>query len=55
MDPVYLDLHIHTSKNPNSLNENYDLDTLINKVEDAAQGSNFLISFTDHNTINKKD
>ena len=54
MDPVYLDLHIHTSKNPKSLNENYDLDTLINKVRGVAQDSSFLISFTDHNTINEK-
>ncbi|MCK5332455.1 ATPase [Candidatus Parcubacteria bacterium] len=54
MVPVYLDLHIHTSENPNSLNENYDLDTLIEKVKVVAQGSDFLISFTDHNTINEK-
>lgn len=54
MDPVYLDLHIHTSDNPKSLEENYDIDTLITKVKEIAEGDNFLISFTDHNTINEK-
>lgn len=54
MNPIYLDLHIHTSDDPNNLNENYDLDTLISKVREKAQGDDFLISFTDHNTINEK-
>jgi len=54
MNPVYLDLHIHTSNDPESLNENYDLDTLISKVKIIAQDSDFLISLTDHNTINEK-
>jgi len=54
MNPVYIDLHIHTSKNPNNLNENYDLDTLIERVKKKAQGNDFLISFTDHNTVNEK-
>ena len=53
MEPVYLDLHIHTSENPNSLNDNYDIDLLINKFNDFTHNSDFLISFTDHNTINK--
>jgi len=54
MKPVYLDLHIHSSDNPNSLNENYNLDTLIKKIREKAQGDDFLISITDHNTINEK-
>lgn len=54
MHPVYLDLHIHTSNDPNSLNENYDLDTLIQKITEKARGSDYLISLTDHNTINEK-
>ncbi len=54
MNPIYLDLHIHTSDNPNKLNENYDLDTLIRKVIEKAQGDDFLISFTDHNVVNEK-
>lgn len=53
MDPVYLDLHIHTSDNPNRLNTAYDLNTLRRRVEETAKGSVFLISLTDHNTINK--
>ena len=53
MDPVYLDLHIHTSDDPNSLNPSYDLDTLISKVVENAQGGGFLISLTDHNTVNE--
>ena len=27
MEPVYVDVHIHTSENPDSLNQNYDIDT----------------------------
>lgn len=54
MEPVYLDLHIHTSDDPNNLNVNYDLDLLISKVTEMSGGSNFLVSFTDHNVINEK-
>ena len=53
MQPVFLDFHIHTSSNPDSLNESYDIDILKEKVEKVAQGSDYLISFSDHNTINK--
>lgn len=53
MDPIYLDLHIHTSVDPKHLNENYDLDTLIEKIREKAGGDNFIISLTDHNTINE--
>jgi hypothetical protein len=54
MNPIYLDLHIHTSDNPNHLNDNYDLDLLIKKVKEFNNDSDFLISITDHNVINKK-
>ncbi len=54
MEPVYLDVHIHTSENPDSLNQNYDIDTLFSKVREHAQGQHALISLTDHNTINRK-
>ncbi|QUH26137.1 ATPase [Serpentinicella alkaliphila] len=54
MNPVYLDLHIHTSENPNSLNQAYDIDCLLSKIEENSLGSDILISLTDHNTINKK-
>lgn len=54
MNPVYLDLHIHTSEDPNSLNKAYDLDLLITNINKLTDNSNFLISLTDHNTINGK-
>lgn len=53
MEPVYLDLHIHTSKNPDQLDAAYDATTLHEKVLACAMGSPYLISLTDHNTINK--
>lgn len=53
MKPVYLDLHIHTSDNPNSLRLDYDITTLLQKVRERAEGDDFLISLTDHNTINE--
>ena len=53
MNPIYLDLHIHTSENPNQLNENYDLECLIRKIKEYNNDSDFLISLTDHNVINK--
>jgi len=43
MKPVYLDLHIHTSENPNELNENYNSDVLLSKISEVAKGANFLI------------
>lgn len=54
MNPIYLDTHIHTSEDPNCLNENYDLDTLIRKIGEYTKDSKFLISITDHNVVNKK-
>src|ERR1035437_3816153 len=54
MTPIYLDTHIHTSEDPNNLNENYDLDTLIKKITEYSKDSKFLISITDHNVVNKK-
>jgi hypothetical protein len=53
MEPVFIDLHIHTSPDPDKLNHSYDLGILKNKVEEVAEGSTYLISLTDHNTINK--
>lgn len=54
MNPVYLDLHIHTSDNPNNVNDNYDLELLVKKILETNKDSEFLISLTDHNVINKK-
>ena len=53
MGPVFIDLHIHTSEDPNDLNQSYDLDLLKTKIEGIADGAPYLISLTDHNTINK--
>ncbi len=53
MEPVYLDLHIHTSKNPDQLDASYDVATLHERIRACAAGSSYLISLTDHNTINK--
>ena len=54
MEPVYIDVHIHTSNNPDNLNQNYTIDILFDKIRKQAQGQKALISLTDHNTINKK-
>ncbi len=53
MNPIYLDLHIHTSDNEDDLNQNYDVDLLLKKINETSNDSDFLISLTDHNTINK--
>ena len=53
MKPVFLDFHIHTSDDPESLNSSYTVDALKSKIEEIADGSEYLISFSDHNTINK--
>lgn len=53
MEPVFIDLHIHTSDNPDDLNQSYDLDLLKDKIEEIAEGSAYLVSLTDHNTVNK--
>lgn len=54
MNPVYIDVHIHTSENPDSLNLNYDVDALFANVRRQAQGLHALLSLTDHNIINKQ-
>lgn len=53
MEAIYLDLHIHTSQNPNELNKDYDVKTLLNNIKKVSNDADFLISLTDHNTINK--
>ena len=54
LDPDYIDIHIHTSENPNSLNEHYDVRKLYGEIEKNAQGAESIIALTDHNVINKK-
>jgi hypothetical protein len=53
MKPIYLDLHIHTSENPNCLNEAYNVDALLRRIREVSDNADFLISLTDHNVINK--
>lgn len=53
MQAVYIDLHIHTSDNANSLNENYDIAELVSKIKNYVGDVPFMISLTDHNVINK--
>jgi len=53
MNPIYLDTHIHTSDNPKEVNNSYDLDTLVKKIREFNNDSEFLISLTDHNMVNK--
>lgn len=53
MQPVYIDLHIHTSKDANHLNAEYDVAELVSQIKRQNGDSPFMISLTDHNTINK--
>ena len=55
-EPVYTDLHIHTSENPNKIKDGveYDIDALIKNINKISCDKKKLISFTDHNIINKK-
>lgn len=53
MKPIYLDTHIHTSENPNEVNNDYDIELLVKKIHDFNGNSEFLISLTDHNMVNK--
>ena len=53
MQPVYLDLHIHTYPDANNPTPGYDVALLARKIKEYNGDEPFLISFTDHNTINK--
>ena len=54
MQPVYIDLHIHTYPNANDRTTTYDVATLVKRIKEYNGNEPFLISFTDHNTINKE-
>ncbi|SMC50195.1 ATPase [Moheibacter sediminis] len=54
MNPIFVDIHIHTSDNANNLVDNYPIELLVEKINNFTNNSDFLISLTDHNTINKK-
>jgi len=53
VEPAYVDIHIHTSNNPEALTDNYDYEALERGVKAIACDKPFLLSFSDHNTINK--
>lgn len=53
MNPIYLDTHIHTSADPNVVNNDYDLEMLVRRIHEFNGNSDFLISLTDHNMVNK--
>ena len=54
LQPVYIDIHIHTSDNPNMPNKEYNVDILVRKIREMAKDKPVLVSLTDHNMINKK-
>lgn len=54
MQAVYIDIHIHTSENPNNPNQNYDVKQLIKRISVMSKGHPVLISLSDHNMLNKK-
>ena len=54
LEPIYLDLHIHTSEDADRINTNYDAQKLIENILAYNGNAKSLISLTDHNTINKK-
>lgn len=53
MKAIYLDLHIHTSEDANKPNASYDIAELVRKIKEYNDNSDFMISLTDHNMINK--
>lgn len=53
MKVIYLDLHIHTSEDANKPNASYDIAELVRKIKEYNGNSDFMISLTDHNIINK--
>ncbi len=55
-EAVYTDIHIHTSENPDEIMDGvkYDLSQLIKKIDSISGSAKKLISFSDHNVINKE-
>ena len=55
-EAVYTDIHIHTSEKPDDILKGmkYDLDELLKKIELISGEAKKLISFSDHNVINKE-
>lgn len=53
MKATYVDIHIHTSENPNHLLSDYNVTELLCNVRKISGDNPVLLSLTDHNTINK--
>lgn len=53
MKATYVDIHIHTSENPNNLQSDYNVSELLCNVRKLSGDNPILLSLTDHNTINK--
>ena len=53
MEPVFVDIHIHTSENADKLNTSYNVEALKESIKKISKGNRVLISLSDHNTINK--
>ena len=53
MKATYVDIHIHTSENPNNLPSDYNVSELLCNVRKLSGDNPVLLSLTDHNTINK--
>lgn len=53
MKATYVDIHIHTSENPNNLPSDYNVSELLCNVRKLSGNNSVLLSLTDHNTINK--
>lgn len=55
-ESVYTDLHIHTSEKPDEIKKgvDYGISDLIKNIDNISGEHKKLISFTDHNVINKK-
>lgn len=51
MQPIYIDLHIHTSENANNLNTNYDIAELVGQIKKLNGDSPFMISLTDQTPL----
>lgn len=54
MEAVYVDIHIHTTEDPNNMPCSYDVKALVENVRTLSRENPVLLSLTDHNTINKK-
>jgi len=54
MKSVFIDFHIHTSEDPEHIDDSYDIAALKSGIESISDGADYLVSLTDHNVINKK-